>query len=194
MAVRHHARLSAHSHLTLREWAELPEDVDGELVDGRLEEEEMANRAHERTVTWLSWRLMDWLGDREGDVTGSDHKYGVGSKRGRKPDISVFLPGRPELDGADRITMVPPDIVVEVISPTPRDIARDRIDKAREYSRFGVRWYWLVDPAGRTLEIYELGHKGRYVRAGAASGGRMTVPGCRGLKLDLDALWRYAHR
>jgi Uma2 family endonuclease len=85
---------------------------------------------------------------------------------------------------------VPCDIAVEVITPTPRDTRRDRIDKAHEYARFGVRWYWLVDPAMGTLEIFELGTRGRYELAAAASAGRVRVPGCRGLVLDLDALWR----
>lgn len=192
MTARHSAKLPTAAQLTLREWAELPEDVEGELIDGRLEEEEVANRAHERIVAWLIWRLMSWLGERNGDIVGSDHKYGVAPRRGRKPDITVFLPGRPRLAGSDRLTLVAPDIAIEVITPTPRDTARDRIEKAREYARFGVRWYWLVDPAMRTFEIFELVPKARYDRVAAASGGKLTVPGCRGLKLDLAALWRYA--
>jgi Uma2 family endonuclease len=191
MGVRHPARPVASTQLTLKEWAQLADEIEGELVDGRLEQEEVSNTAHERVVAWLIWRLMTWVGGRGGEVTGSDRKYAVSARRGRKPDVSVFLPGRPRLAAADRLTAVPPDIAVEVITPTPRDTARDRIDKAREYARFGVRWYWLVDPAMRTFEVYELASKATYVRTAAGSGGRLSVPGCRGLKLDLDALWRY---
>jgi hypothetical protein len=43
----------------------------------------------------------------------------------------------------------------------------------------------------RTLEIFELVPKARYVRIAAANAGSLRVPGCRGLKLDLNALWRY---
>ncbi len=47
-----------------------------------------------------------------------------------------------------------------------------------------------MDPALRSLEIFELGADGRYVKAvGAASGVIETVPGCEGLTVDLDALW-----
>jgi len=182
------------AHLTLKQWAELPDDVEGELVDGQLVEEEVPNLPHERSVAWLLTRLLVWLEPRGGEVVGSELKYGVAPKRGRKPDLSVCLPGAQGRDAATMVTTVPPDIMVEVLTPTPRDIARDRIEKAREYARFGVRWYWLVDPAARTLEIFELGPAGRYVQAKAASTGKLGVPGCRGLKLDLDALWRYAHR
>jgi Uma2 family endonuclease len=65
------------------------------------------------------------------------------------------------------------------------------VEKADEYAAFGVRFYWLVDPMLRTLEVLELGGDGRYTRALGASGGVIEhVPGCEGLRLELDELWR----
>lgn len=66
---------------------------------------------------------------------------------------------------------------------------RDRIEKAAEYAAFGVRFYWLVDPNARTFEIFELQPGGHYLRVVAVSGGAVDVPGCEGLRLDVDALW-----
>ena len=59
-----------------------------------------------------------------------------------------------------------------------------------DYAAFGVRFYWLLDPELRSLEIFELGASGLYARAlGATSGSLEEIPGCLGLTLDLDALW-----
>lgn len=105
----------------------------------------------------------------------------------------MYLPGRkPPAHG---LVTVPPDIMIEVVSPRPSDARRDRIETMGEYAAFGVRYYWIVDPAIRTLEVFELGGDGRYSRAlGAADGKVAEVPGCAGLGLDLDELWSRVDR
>ena len=180
--------------MTLAEWEDLPEDEPGELLDGRLEEEEVSSFVHELVVIWLATALRGWLAPQGGFVFGSDAKFALKPSRGRKPDLSVFLPGsrRPPARGAAR---VPADIMVEVISPTPKDARRDRVEKLKDYAAFGVRWYWLVDPELGSLEIFELGADGRYVHACAATSGVIEhVPGCEGLQLDLDTLWAEVDR
>ena len=84
---------------------------------------------------------------------------------------------------------MPPDIAVEIVSASSRDVRRDRIEKMDEYATFGVTWYWIIDPSLQSLEIFELSG-GRYARAARVTGGRLDeVPGCAGLQLDLDEIW-----
>jgi Uma2 family endonuclease len=173
--------------MTEEDWAALPEDAEGELVDGRLVEEEMPDAIHETAVVELVTRLSAWAKARDGRVYGSELKFRIRTGRGRKADLSMYLAGRrPEARG---VVSTMPDVIVEVVSPTPRDGRRDRVEKVDDYAAAGVRYYFIVDPELRAIEILELAPDGRYVRALSASGGRIDVPGCNGLCLDLDELW-----
>jgi Uma2 family endonuclease len=174
--------------MTLDEWERLPEDEDGEIVDGWLVEEEVPDFLHELIVGWLLQALGPWARARGGVAGGSGAKFAVASNRGRKPDVTVFLPTG-KLPPARGLVRVPPTIAVEIVSRRPRDHRRDRIDKAGEYAAFGIQWYWLIEQEPLRLEIHRLGDEGVYVEALAvASGIQRDVPGCPGLLLDLDEL------
>ena len=43
---------------------------------------------------------------------------------------------------------------MELISPS--SVRRDRYDKKELYARFGVKEYWIGDPANKSLEILVL--------------------------------------
>jgi Uma2 family endonuclease len=177
--------------MTIEQWADMDEDEPGELVDGQLVEEEVPEFDHEDIVAWLVFHFFGWLLTHGGRVFASDGKYAVAAKRGRKPDVSVYLPGSP-LPPARGVVRAPPDIMIEVISRRPRDVRRDRVDKLADYAAFGVRYYWLIQPSARTVEIYELQPGGRYLTIVGASGGTLAVPGCADLRIDLDAMWAHA--
>ncbi len=85
---------------------------------------------HETIVAWLLWTLKTWLGSR-GLVLGSDLRVLVAEQTGRKPDLVVYLEGSPLPPRNGPVTS-PPDLLVEVVSPSPRDERRDRIEKMDE--------------------------------------------------------------
>src|ERR1051326_4711636 len=90
--------------MTFDEWVAMDEDEPGELVDGRLEEEEVPDPIHEIIVTWLAHVLRTWLGGKR-IFLGSGVKYAIRPNRGRKPDLAVDLspaarpPPRPSCRG-----------------------------------------------------------------------------------------------
>jgi Uma2 family endonuclease len=180
--------------MTLEEWVGLGEDEPGELVDGVLEEEEVASWAHELTVSWFIRALGAWIVPRGGFVLGSETKLAISPTRGRKPDVIVFLSAASLPARRSSATGVAPDIGIEVVTPTPRDGRRDRVEKKPDYAEFGVRQYWIVDPELQTLEILARGADGRFVELLAASEGTHVVPELEGLALDLDALWAELQR
>ncbi len=176
------------ARMTLEHWAELDEER-RELVDGLLVEGAVPSFLHEVVITYLSAAARNWGGARGVLVAGSGAKFAVSRTRGRMPDLTVYLPDAspPQLRG---LIDVRPSIAVEVVSSSPRDQRRDRVEKLLEYAAFRVPWYWLVDPELRTFEILELGTDGRYAHALSATEGTVTnVPGCEGLVVDVSALW-----
>jgi Uma2 family endonuclease len=184
------ATTTSPGRMTVHEWAAMPEDEPGELCDGVLVEEEVADLTHETAVAWCLVALRVWVVPLGGSAFASEAKYALSNLRGRKPDVSVFFPGCPARPRRGPVP-IPPDIAVEIVSPSPADQRRDRIAKLADYAAFGVRFYWLLDPSARTFEILELGIEGRYVHAlGASEGKLLQIPGCAGLTLELDELWR----
>jgi Uma2 family endonuclease len=192
--------------ISIEDWATLPEDSPGEFVDGYLAEEEVPDPVHELAVSWLIALFRSWLGSGRGFVFGSDVKFVIDTTRGRKPDVSVYFPHRPAPPRRGPLREAP-DLVVEVVSPSPSDERRDRVHKMDEYAAFGVSFYWLLDPALGSLEIFELQQgspsqasmrrtqQGRYARVLARVEGVIDqVPGCEGLTLDLDGLWTELRR
>jgi len=179
--------------MTVEHWDELDEDDSRELVDGVLEEAEVTGFVHETVVRWLVVMLDAYFRPRGGFVVASGLKFVIRRDRGRIADVACYAPGRkPELEGLVR---VPPDVLVEVISPRPRDARRDRVQKPNDYASFGVKQYWLVDPTLRTFEIWRLHVKRRQVRIAAATNGRIEhIPGFPGLSVDVDALWAEVDR
>ena len=182
------AQVAERGTITLAQWGDMGEDEPGELVDGQLVEEEEVGAEHDVVILFLGWVLWGWLSSRGGFAGASDTRFGVSRTRGRKPDAFVYLRGRkPPPHG---LVTIPPDIMIEIVSRRPKDARRDRVEKTREYAAFGVRYYWIVDPAIRTFEILELGADGRYTHAVSAGEGKIEeVPGCEGLTIDVDALW-----
>lgn len=82
----------------------------------------------------------------------------------------------------------PPDLVVEILSPSTAD--RDRGAKMDAYSSYKVPHYWLIDPRSRTLEVYQL--RGDYyalLYQGAWEGAVSPKPFSH-LHLYLAELWR----
>lgn len=180
---------AAAAPLGVEEWAAFSEEHRVELVRGNLVEEEVPSYVHEAALVWLMELLLGWCRANGARVVGSGLRYALTEDTGRSPDLSVFLAGscRPPARGAAR---TPPSIAVEIISPTPSDARRDRIEKLSEYAAFGVRWYWLVDPELRSVEILELNEDRHYVHVVNATGGTVSeVPGCPGLQIPVDDLW-----
>ena len=73
-----------------------------------------------------------------------------------QPDIVFFRAERRHLVQPDVVTRHPPDIAVEVLSPSTAAVDRGR--KMRMFATNGVPEFWIVDPVRRQIEVHALEH------------------------------------
>jgi len=102
------------------------------------------------------------------------------------PDVG-FVCGNRFPDGVpDRgFSPVPPDLAVEVISPTDRkaDIAA----KQELYRRAGVPLVWWVDPEKMMVTVHRLGQKPEVLDVSGTLDGGDVLPG---FELELRSIFR----
>jgi Uma2 family endonuclease len=80
----------------------------------------------------------------------------------------------------------PPDLVVEILSPSTAAI--DRGGKMALYAKYAVPNYWILDVSRLELELYELENR-KYRLAGQfGKDGRATSPLFPGLVIELGQL------
>lgn len=175
--------------LTAKEFIDLGDDPHGarcELVRGRIEVNHGPLPPHSFTETMLSTLL-------DGHIAENDHGelYGrvntiLGDRDVRRPDL-VFVAKEQRHLATERAIEGPPDLCVEIISPT--SVKRDREDKFRQYESAGVPHYWIVEPLAHTFEAYRL-EGGRYVLAAKGKeNDTVHAPPFEGLALTLKKIW-----
>ncbi|MGA3327432.1 MAG: Uma2 family endonuclease [Terriglobia bacterium] len=82
----------------------------------------------------------------------------------------------------------PPDLVVEILSPTTE--ARDRGIKLKAYARYGVGEYWIVDPVAQVVEVYRLTAEGFNLAAKCAKGKTVKTPLLPGFSLAVGSIFK----
>ncbi|MCE9524474.1 MAG: Uma2 family endonuclease [Planctomycetales bacterium] len=136
--------------------ARLLEQVDYELVDGKLRTRPMGAKS-----SWIGGRIYGYLftflvEHPIGHIFNPDCGYTCFPKNTlRKPDASFVRLGRLE----DEVIpngwiQIPPDLAVEVLSPG--DVADEMDEKVQQYLKAGVRLVWEVHPASRTVIVHRL--------------------------------------
>jgi Uma2 family endonuclease len=165
------------------------EDDFRELWDGWLVEPEECNAHHEYIVAALALSLVPFTRRHGGGALLSGFKVKIDHHNGVYPDAQLYRRGRrppPQSYG----TEVPPDLVVEVISPGKEHL--DRILKRDAYARCGVPEYWIIDPELEQFERLVLNENGAYdlaeVLTGDVTFSSSTFPD---LVVDLAELWHY---
>jgi len=165
------------------------------------EEERMPTYEHGIICTNLIGELSSFVkGKNLGRVLDSSVEYrfletpkGKGkkktnsSKKPRFPDVT-FMRQEHIPPNVRSYPEIPPDLAVEVVSPTDREYSIEA--RVKEYQKAGVRLVWVIHPYSRTISVYHLdtGLLNQTIGANNELDGEEVIPG---FKLKVGDLFDY---
>jgi Uma2 family endonuclease len=106
------------------------------------------SRNHSRTQAHLVDLIRPHCPDSHEVLTGWG--WHIGPELDYEPDIMVTDRSSPD---DDVLRQPPPLLVVEISSPSTRDVDFDK--KRRSYAAGGAEWYWVVDLQRRETVVYQ---------------------------------------
>ena len=158
-----------------------------ELYDGEVFVVPAPLPRHQVVQHLIADMLRDFAADHGGFAVASPIDIVFSDYDVLQPDVVFFSAARAQLVDLDRVIRDPPDLCVEVISPSTQD--RDRGRKMQMFARFGVPEYWIVDPRLRRIEVYRLEREAYALLADVSGDGVIESPTLGGLAFSLSGLF-----
>jgi len=175
---------------TYKDYLEVPEEPGYrfEILEGILIKEPSPSIHHQRVASALYRQLANFFDgfDPEGELFFAPLDVTLTPGNVLQPDLLFVSGARKEIMREERIDG-PPDLVVEIMSPTNR--RKDRLRKMEIYRKAGIPHYWLVDPEENTLEAFMLTGKSYALAAACGPGDTFINSEFPGLDLDLDKVF-----
>jgi Uma2 family endonuclease len=175
------AAVATKTHYTPEDLLAMPDGKSYELVGGQLEERQMGIES-----SWVATRVVSRL-----DRFCEEHKIGWALQADsgyqcfphdpgmvRRPDASLIKTGSFPGDVLPKgWARVPPDLVVEVISPN--DLVYKLEEKLNDYRKVGVPLIWVINPESRTVTVYRRDGSISRLQDDEELSGEDVVPGFR---------------
>ena len=184
--------------LTFEQYLEMSDETDNryELVEGRLVELPPESEPNTSLANYLFLQLVNaGMSFRLIQPHACELQVPVlqaGDPANRYPDLVILREEHLELT-RKRLTItfdvLPPHLVIEVVSPGQRNRERDYGRKRRQYAARGIPEYWLIDPEEHAITVLQL-NEGNYLEVGRFAGSiRIQSPELErlGIQLQLTA-------
>ena len=176
--------------LTYEDYSTFPDDGKRhEIIDGEHFVTPAPNLKHQSISMNLSGILKVFLDTHPlGRVFAAPADVVLSEIDVVEPDLFFVSSGR-----LDRLTKAnvqgAPDLVIEILSPSPR--RTDEITKRKRYEHFDVREYWIVDPELETVKVLRRTGKGleRVAELSREEGGLLDTPLLPGLSIPLARIF-----
>ena len=136
-----------------------------ELIEGELVAMSPVGSRHAGVINKLNRMLVLAVGDR--GLVSVQNPIRLDDRSEPEPDVAVL---RPRADDYVEATPGPEDVLL-VIEVADSSLSYDRTVKAPLYAAHGLPEFWIVDLAGRAIEVHRRPAEGRYTdvsRVGAS--------------------------
>ncbi len=174
---------------TYEDYLLLPEDKQYELIDGDLYMVPAPRPYHQIVSGRIELALGLFVGERGlGKIIHAPCDVYFSRYDVVQPDI-LFI--QSERLGIIKETNIqgPPDLVIEIISPSnPR---KDRELKRTLYARYGVREYWVVDPDGKSIDLFTRQEADLRLQHTVVADDWLTSPLLEGFRFSLPVAFKF---
>lgn len=140
---------------TVEDIERLPEGERAELIDGEMFRMDAPTLTHQSMLSWLNVEIGLYIRQHQGACRVLPAPFAVyvldDDRNYVEPDISVICEEN-RLD--EKGCHGAPDWAIEIVSPSSKYM--DYVRKLSLYRTAGVREYWIVDPAQKSVTVYGL--------------------------------------
>jgi Uma2 family endonuclease len=144
---------------TYQDYLELDDEIRYEIINGELIMVPAPNYGHQSIQSKLGNCFFNFVKTNKlGEVLFAPFDIILADKIVVQPDI-LFI-SKDNKYKEDRGLAGPPDLAVEIISPS--SLKRDIKDKRQIYEKFAVKEYWVVFPKEKIIEVLSLNNEGKY--------------------------------
>ncbi len=168
-------------------WPKLPEDFRCELIEGHIIMSPAANFDHERLTVILLRMLLPLEDALGGTLLTAPFDVVLDLSLVLQPDLLYIAAS--EAQEIKRSLHGPPELAVEIISPSSPRIDRDK--KFKLYQKHKVPEYWIFDPIKETADFFILGKKS--YKPVQPTNNIYQSPRYDLMKIDLVEVWRRFH-
>ena|SRR3990167_8879297 len=131
-----------------------PADKRYEIIDGDSHMVPAPNTHHQKISRNLELILWDFVKKRNlGEVLDAPVDVILSNEDIVQPDL-VFISKKRLGILTEKNVIGAPDLVVEILSPSTKNLDKDI--KRKLYEKYGVLEYWIVDPDGASVEVLQM--------------------------------------
>lgn len=159
-----------------------------ELIDGELVMSPSPIYGHNAVELWVAARMQDYVDARRLGTVNIETDVVLDKRLVFRPDIHFVARSRRSI--IRKHVYGAPDLAVEVTSPDNRPM--DLFTKRRDYERYGVREYWILDIARQPFAAYQWHLRGGRYAGGLLDAAVLRARVIRGFSLKLKDIWERA--